>query len=348
MRKRIWITCTLLLVACVALWLARLEHTKRRRSQDLSLREPAADPSHQPVRGDPRAQQRTNSGTAFPSAAPLTAGAGDANSNGVQAQLLREWQAPIEFYGKTIDENGDPVPGVSVRFRWSEKPTEDGMITADAQSDFEGLFSLQRKRGRSLTIKFEKEGYYSSHNGEATFNYALGPDVISPDPQKPVLFHLHTKGTGEPLIKKEFPVGIGQLAQLRSDGTPVELDLLTGQQALDAAGTLKLELWRDSADKVGSKFGWRCQISAPGGGLIETGQEFALRAPESGYVGVISIDMPTSSQDWKSQIRRKYYIHMGGGKYGIFELSILGWNGVFTVKSAVNPSGSRVLEWGGH
>ena len=37
-----------------------------------------------------------------------------------QALPSNEWQTPMEFYGKVIDENGNAIAGASVRFEWDE------------------------------------------------------------------------------------------------------------------------------------------------------------------------------------------------------------------------------------
>jgi hypothetical protein len=201
------------------------------------------------------------------------------SSNAIPPHLLEAWQAPIDFYGKVVDENSNAVPGVSIHCRWSAEPSASGMRTTDTESDAEGLFSLHGKRGRSLNVGFSKAGYYSSRGGQETFLYALGPDIISPDPRNPIVFKLKKKGTPEPLIKIDFPAGIGQISQLRRDGTPFEIDLLKSEKAGNGAGQLKLEMRSDRSERDAKLFDWKCQISVPGGGLVEAPEEFAFQAP---------------------------------------------------------------------
>ena len=142
------------------------------------------------------------------------------------------------------------------------------------------------------------------------------PVGFFPDPQHPVVFNLRRKGTPEPLITTDFPPGMGGFVQLRHDGTPVEIDLLKGQKVSAGSGQLKLELWRGVSNKTANTFDWKCRLSAIGGGLVETPEEFAFQAPESGYQPSIGIDMAAASQNWRDNIRTKYYVQLPDGKYG--------------------------------
>jgi hypothetical protein len=342
MRKTIWITCAIVLAVCLLLLFKTTHH------QNTALPEQSESLTNQSSQPDqPKAvENRQTSNVARTAVVPSVAVAptvAPSESNAINPQLLTAWQAPIEFYGKVVDENSNPVAVVNIHFRWSEIPAEDGMRTADTQSDAEGLFSLNGKRGRSLTVWFGKYGYYSSDGGQKTFSYAL-PRGISPDPMNPVIFKLHAKAKGESLITSSFPTGMGQIAQLHHDGTPVELDLFKGAQVPTGSGQLKLEFWREITNRNANIYDWKCQLTVPSGGLVETPEEFAFQAPKSGYQSPIVIDMPATNQNWQGEVRNKYYIQLPDGKYGRFDFYLLPRNGVFTVQSAINPSGSRNLE----
>jgi hypothetical protein len=263
------------------------------------------------------------------------------NSDTVDPRILALWQVPIDFYGKVVDENTNPVEGASITFGWSELPTEEGKRRATTQSDSAGLFSLQGKRGPALDVWIGKEGYYVPHRGQWGFSYFNG---FASDPWNPVIFFLQKKGKGEPMVEQEFPPGIGQIWQLHHDGTPVELDLFKGGQVPVGTGQLNLALWRDVSNANANVFSWKLQLSVPGGGLVETSEEYAFQAPQSGYQSSIAIDMAATNANWQAELRSKYYIKLANGNYGRIDLYFLAFNGVFTVHSAVNPSGSQNLE----
>ena len=346
MRNRIWITCTVLFALCLLLLLLKtMQHEKAvlpEQSEALTNQQP-------PSRAiQPQAAERSQitNVSALPPAlmAEMVRRRTPEASNEIQERALAHWQVPIDFYGKVVDENSNAVAGADITFGWSEFPTEKGARRATAKSDAEGLFSLHNKRGPALDVWVSKEGYYASRGGQKGFSYMGAIEGFKPDPQNPVIFHLRKKNHGEPLVESDFPPGIGQHVQLRHDGTPIEIDLLNGQKAAAGAGQLKLELFRDVSEKNAKTFDWKLQIAIPGGGLVKTEDEFAFQPPESNYQPSVLIDMPKTNQNWREDITSKYYIQLPDGKYGRIDLYLLAYNGVFTIHSAVNPSGSRNLE----
>lgn len=344
MRKRIVIIGVVVLVFC--LWLLLRHKTEQHIS---ALHESEVVLTNQPSSSQPIQPQAVK--PAPDANAPKLSPAMMAEmvrrrtpeaSNEIQERALTRWQAPINFYGKVVDENSNAVTGADITFGWSEFPTVEGAHRATTKSDTQGIFSLHDKRGPALDIWVGKEGYYASQGGQKGFSYMNGD--FSPDSENPIVFFLRKKGQAEPLIKTDFPVGMGQIAQLRHDGTPVEIDLLKGEKVSAGSGQLKLEFWRDVSNNKANAFDWKLQLTVPGGGLVETSQEFAFEAPQNGYQPATVIDMPATNQNWRGEIRSKYYIQLPDGKYGRIDLYLLTFNGVFTVQSAVNPSGSRNLE----
>jgi uncharacterized repeat protein (TIGR03803 family) len=300
-----------------------------------------------------------NQGTVFcvnlnPRSAQLTAASPKVNvpmllhavSNRVDPRLMDAMQAPIDFYGKVVDENSNVVSSADVAFRWMDLTARGLENTSAAVSDAMGLFSVVGKQGASLTVSVGKNGYYGTHNSQQTFKYSKmeGNLRFVPDAKHPVIFELRRQGKGEPLVAMSFPPGIGQIVQLRHDGTPIEVDLLNGAKAAPGTGQLKLEFWRDISEKNARTFDWKLVMSVPGGGIRETEEEFAFMAPPSGYQSPLIIDMPKTNQNWQSEIRSKYYVQLRDGKYGRIEFYLLPYNGVFTIKSIINPAGSRNLE----
>jgi hypothetical protein len=344
MRKRIWIPLVIVLAVCLLLLFRTKQpqtsvtpQSSRALTNQPSQTAPPKNVSRPPVTNIAQIE------AVFPPKTPLAQAL--AKTNPLAAIRLAMWQAPIEFYGKVIDENSNAVAGANITFKWTEIPAPDGNREATTESDAEGLFSLQNKRGPSLEIWVSKDGYYAPHRGEWGFNYALGPDIISPDPHNPIIFKLHKKGKGESLIDKDFPSVFTQIWQLHHDGTPIELDLLNGNQNVNGSGQLKLEFWRDISNLNKHPFDWKLQLSVlGGGGLVPTDEEFAFEAPQNGYQPSIVIDMPATNQVWLSEIRSKYYIQLPNGDYGRIDFYLLPYNGVFTVHSAVNPTGSQNLE----
>ena len=97
--------------------------------------------------------------------------------------MQADWQKPIEFYGRVLDENSNGVAGANIWFHWADMSEDVNANTSTTQSDVEGLFSLHGKLGRSLHVWVSKEGYYASHGGVESFLYSSGL-YYSPDPDE--------------------------------------------------------------------------------------------------------------------------------------------------------------------
>jgi hypothetical protein len=265
-------------------------------------------------------------------------------TNVIDPGLLAAWQVPIEFYGKVEDSNSNSVAGALIHFRWSEKPTEDGMKTADTQSDSDGLFSLHGEKGRSLTVSFSKDGYHSLQRGERTFLYALGPDIITPDSAHPVIFHLQKAGTPEPLMRLASPMAGPRQYRLDSSGKPTDISFYSGKRITQGAAQLSVAYSIDTNDQSHGQFKWRCLISIPGGGIQPTAEELPARAPEQGYQETIEIASDPNA--WSDRFEQAYYFYLPDGKYGRMKFSLVcAGNPSFGVEALINPSGSKNLEY---
>jgi len=79
---------------------------------------------------------------------------------------------PINFYGKVVDQNGQPVSGASVEFGWTDI-SKDGSSQSKTSSDGEGKFNLENQKGRVLMVTVSKPGYYTAkQQNQVGFDYA--------------------------------------------------------------------------------------------------------------------------------------------------------------------------------
>jgi hypothetical protein len=257
-------------------------------------------------------------------------------------KVHNEWKTPIEFYGRVIDESNNVVSDANVDYSCNDtSPT--GTSYYHMTSDANGFFSFKGIQGKLLEVDVSKEGYYSYDPHGQFFNYAGENQNFVPDAGNPVVFRLRKKGEGADLIKADFPP-FAHIAQLKGDGTLVELDLYQGKQASAGGGQLKLEFHRDPFNKNARIYNWNLQLKMSGGGFVGTEEEFPFNAPESNYQSSIVFDMPTNNPDWQGKVNTNYYFQLPDGKYGRMSFEFLPWNGVYTIHSFINPSGSRNLE----
>src|ERR1017187_2837079 len=120
MKKQVWIIFTIVLVACLVLLLLK---TTQQQQKTAALPEESEALTNQPSQPEqPKAvenRQVPNTSRPLPlpaSATPLAQTL--AKTNPVAAMRLALWQAPIEFYGKVVDENSNALAGVNIHFSW--------------------------------------------------------------------------------------------------------------------------------------------------------------------------------------------------------------------------------------
>jgi hypothetical protein len=348
MKTRILIICSLVLAVCLWLLLRRMPN------QQLNTESPEAqvpltnqELASQPPTGQPEQSniaEKSQKSSNVSNVAQVSSRPSLTDISNLQRQALADWQRPIEFYGKVIDENSNTVEGANVGFQWVELPTEETAHRATTTSDSEGLFSLHGKRGPSLDVWVSKEGYYASHGGQWGFSYSHGD--FSPDPLNPVIFNLRKKGAPESLI---HIAGIG-LHSMRdylvaADGKPTEVSLHDGGLMPAGQGDLRVEFQAGlPIDNFPSRISWQCQVTVPGGGLVQTEEEFPFIAPEDGYQ--TSDGWSITSTNWTEEVDRQYYLKLRDGNFGRVKLRVIGSprRAFFRMESFLNPSGSRNLE----
>lgn len=252
---------------------------------------------------------------------------------------LDEWRTPIEFYGKIIDENETPVAEVQINFSCNDVSPR-GTSFYRTQSDAKGLFSITQIQGKLLTVRISKEGYYSSKRDTDSFYYA-GQDVnFKPDILNPVIFHLRKKGPVERLVTTS-----GR-ARVPLSGSPIELNLSSGQ-VVTSGGQVSIECVSDIAHKKpGKEFDWKLKLAVPGGGILQTEDEYNFEAPPEGYSQTQEISMNSTKADgWRGMIQKEFFLKFSDGNYGRLSISFIANNGIMRFSSYINPSGSRNLEY---
>jgi len=256
-------------------------------------------------------------------------------------QIVAMLNTPIEFYGKVVDQNGDPVPHARVEYSLLDKFNASGS-GGETKADENGGIEIRGVRGAVLGVNVSKDGHYRIHKvSNQRFAYGRGPDsTTKPPPTKdnPAVFVLHKMGKTEPLVRTE------KSALIPKDGTPINVDLMTGR--LSPNGNLRIEAWTE-APVEGRKFTWRCRVTVPGGGLVERNGEFDFEAPEDGYEESVELGMTRDAEQWTSDQQRDYFVRLPDGRFARINFRMIaGGNHYFILDAFLNPKpGSRNLEY---
>lgn len=248
-------------------------------------------------------------------------------------------QKPFAFYGKIVDENQEPVVGASIHFGLRTTTALDGTSNVNTISAEDGEFSLAKGTGSHLHVDVWKANYYTvGSSNQVEFDTTGGSTKDSP-----VLFYLKKKGEGVDLITSQYGVRSSFDAKMPRDGTPVRVDLLN--RRISGDGQIQLSQVKPPYASWKKATAWSFQIEIPDGGFVDQNEEFPFEAPASGYKSKITFDFKASQPDWKTSLKKSYYIVFGNPpRFGRidFETDIMG--GGATITYVINPDGSRNLE----
>ncbi len=261
-----------------------------------------------------------------------------------------DWKQPINFYGRAVDENEQPVEGASADFKWTDLST-NGTSEYQTVSDAAGLFAMENQKGKRLSVTVSKAGYYSAGDARlASFEYANPADgLFTPDANRPVIFHLRKKGETEPLVVMRGNLnvpGVGKKFALPTNGVPVGIDLLRGK-TVTTGGPVEVQCWiANEGGRFNEPYDWQYKISVPGGGISPATNEFNFEAPVEGYLPDVAVEVRRNlERGWVNKTEGNFFLRLADGKYALMKFTIYaGRNPFCLIESFVNPSGSRHLE----
>lgn len=257
-----------------------------------------------------------------------------------------EWKTPINFYGKVVDQNDQPVPGATIKFVWNDTSSK-GSSYAETISDAYGLFSLTDKKGKGVSVSVSKNGYYAGNAANGSFEYAafFEWNYHEGDENDPTIFRLVKKMSAEPLV-----VGSAFNTLSYEQGTYF-YDLGQGKlsrQSPTGAG-LKFIVTR-SQTVQGQPFDWTWTVDGVEAAVQPTTDEFPQFAPMSAYVPTWKIEEKADAESFRQTGQVRLYVHTNSGRYAVVDLQLSHPNKrelgpTLNVKSYLNPSGSRNLEY---
>lgn len=256
-----------------------------------------------------------------------------------------EGKVALSFYGKVVDESGNPVEGASARLMWNTIAVPGGTAFKRVITDDAGLFSLLGRCGKCLGVRVEKEGYYIAEGGrgELNFEYAepSSRDWYVPDANHPSVFHLRKKGAGANLFHKTLTFGLSNSHQSE------RINLIQGFLKPDGVLTITLDI---SKFLPGNQpYPWTGSLSMSEGGLVETQEQFPFLAPSTGYKPSDRIEMTNLDRSvWQDGVKRTYYFYLpSSNTYGRISVELSDGFPVL-ISYCYNPEpGSRVLELAG-
>ena len=265
-----------------------------------------------------------------------------ANHESQEEKLKRLFSNTINFYGKVIDQDGNPVDGARVRFSAPSSflDIEQGSVDGPT-SGTDGTFAITGKSGAGIQVSVSHPSYYETQKSHGQFTYFENTEK-NPSSSNPAIFVLRKKGEAEPLLKQKQV-----LRNVPKNGQPVRVGL-AGQNGAD----LSIQAWtspRPAGAANNAPFDWKVRVEVPGGGLVAYGDAYQFEAPEGGYAQFVEFAMPATGVDgkWRDRFEETFFIKLANGNYARMRFQMIaGGNHFAVVESYYNPTpGSRNLEY---
>jgi hypothetical protein len=253
------------------------------------------------------------------------------------------WKMPIEFYGKVVDQFGEPVANAEVVLNWTTVigPIPDPKITIHSSAD--GRFEIKDIQGKGITVFVYRKGYNLTDEWTKNFEYAdfFHEDFHVPDPNNPAVFRLHKIVDAEPFYA--YPLH----AKMTSGGPPLVINMETGK--IESQGDLSFSLAIGTkTNRYGPEFSVTLQ-GHKGAGIVFSDEEFLNKAPESGYQSLVTVTKRADNPNYERLMVLHFYAKTGSGKYAAIGATVNLWNDPtkadFEAGIRLNPSGSRNLEY---
>lgn len=212
-----------------------------------------------------------------------------------RAEQLRSWiefdNAPIDFYGLVVDENGSPLSDVEVSWDVLKSgsyapslglPTRaNGIVRTNAL----GRFSV-KETGSSLSIKnLMKVGYRQGRQMQGSYGYGSKSEPYQPDENKPERFLMVAEAT-QASFKLNVPL------RFDWDGLPKEFEI--GPNEFSSKIILIPTREPLSSDK--RRYNWKIMMKSKDGQLILGENGDAPMAPVSGYADSIVLQTDVNGQ----------------------------------------------------
>jgi hypothetical protein len=153
---------------------------------------------------------------------------------------------------------------------------------------------------------------------------------------------MRKRGPGADLITSQYGVKDYLGVSVPLDGAPAELDMLernAGQGPLTISQTKPpYESWKQASE-------WAFRMEIPGGGFLETRDEFPFEAPANGYQSAVEFSFQKGQTNWEAHLSKDYYFRFGSPpRYGRLHLETSIMMSGARLTYAINPNSSRYLE----
>jgi hypothetical protein len=247
----------------------------------------------------------------------------------------------LDFFGKIVDQNGDPVVGAKIEGIASKATgilNDKDYKSHFTTTDKDGKFEFLGIHGVNLVTRPQKSGYeYSRQLPDSR------PADYHPDPNNPVVFTMWKLKGPEPMKHTEFR------ARIPYDATTTLFDLFSGKK--NSNGNLQITLLRNplSVRRGKDHFDWTLKIEIPSGGLLPENDDYPNWASENGYQPFFLKAVNATDSPWQARFIQNFYFKDAVGHFGRLFVDVTTDSDTadtgMRIEAWINPSGSQNLEF---
>jgi len=258
----------------------------------------------------------------------------------MESEMEREvilWQSSLLYYGRVVDENDAPIFGAQAAY--SANSMDASLVEFEnkgtATTDARGIFKIEGVRGVGLMVQVTHPGYYAYPTNSTGFDKRSLPQkgYFSDSEENAEVFRMHRKGHPVPLIHRRA----GTDAPM--NGTPIRVDLFSETRQRSIA-ELSIQAWTKAPSEVPGKLcDWKVRLGVPGGGIVESTNQFESVAPGDGYREFADIEVSGAES-----VRKNYFLSTSNGFLLLKTYFISGKALFASLEYFLNPDHSRNLE----
>jgi len=248
----------------------------------------------------------------------------------------------ITFFGKVVDQSGNPLSGAKVHYNAAGKFYGSGSGFGYVFSDQTGNFTIE-VHGSSLTIRnieytdamyvgIVEEGAGNSKmyaKGNLFWSYQRYENISNLNwseysADNPFVFDVWVVDRKVSEANDKHIRWGKRAIRIAHDGRPYTLNFLTNDSKLQITegvsdnGNIVISCERDSMEERSERNTWKVTLQAVNGGVQSTGDRYLNMAPESGYLPVMEVARTLDQPDYRPTLhdQRYYFQSNNGDHYG--------------------------------
>lgn len=286
-----------------------------------------------------------------------------------QYQIALSTLPSIIFYGRVIDQHGQPVKNATVWYEGTSTYLSAGGGRGLAATDDDGYFEVDTA-GAELSLgsikhpEIDDIAYQAPKTNSSHPNKYGAIRLLSQEDKQGIystwrdhtekdrayIIHAWRLGEYEGALEGGGSFGLysGKTYTINLSHTDKYKRISEGLND----GDLRIICTRPHIESYRDIGDWSVSIVPVNGGILETDDLYMNMAPVSGYQATLEINMRKGSQNYqKSLLNKRYYITLKNGqKYGSLFINIDPFVSIeddacsIRINSKINPSGSRNLE----